>query len=58
MFTDLRQAFRLLFKAPGFTSQVVAVLAIGIGTTTVIFRIVDGVPPNPPPARARGPASR
>jgi putative ABC transport system permease protein len=43
MSTDLRQAFRLLLKAPGFTSLVVAVLAIGIGATTVIFSIVDGV---------------
>jgi len=43
MSTDFRQAFRLLFKAPGFTSLVVAVLAIGIGATTVIFSIVDGV---------------
>ena len=43
MFTDLRQAFRLLLKSPGFTSLVVAVLAIGIGATTVIFSIVDGV---------------
>ena len=43
MFTDLRQAFRLLLNAPGFTSLVVAVLAIGIGATTVIFSIVDGV---------------
>ena len=43
MFTDLRQAFRLLLKAPGFTSLVVAVLAIGIGATTVMFSIIDGV---------------
>ena len=43
MITDLRQAFRLLLKSPGFTSLVVAVLAIGIGATTVIFSIVDGV---------------
>ena len=43
MFTDFRQACRLLLKAPGFTSLVVAVLAVGIGATTVIFTIVDGV---------------
>src|SRR6202022_1898835 len=43
MLTDLRQAIRLLVKAPGFTSLVVAVLAIGIGATTAIFSIVDGV---------------
>src|SRR5882672_3203648 len=43
MFTDLKQAARLLLKAPGFTSLVVAVLAIGIGATTAIFSIVNGV---------------
>jgi putative ABC transport system permease protein len=43
MFTDLKQAFRLIVKAPGFTALVVAVLAIGIGATTAIFSIVDGV---------------
>ena len=43
MFTDLRQSLRLLLKAPGFTALVVAVLAVGIGATTAIFSIVDGV---------------
>ena len=43
MLTDLRQAFRLLVKAPGFSSLVIAVLAIGIGATTAIFSIVNGV---------------
>ena len=43
MFTDFRQAFRLLVKAPGFSSLVIAVLAIGIGATTAIFSIVNGV---------------
>jgi predicted permease len=43
MFTDLRQAFRGLVKSPGFSSLVIVVLAIGIGATTAIFSIVDGV---------------
>jgi len=43
MFTDLRHAVRLLLKAPGFTLLVVVVLAIGIGATTSIFSIVNGV---------------
>jgi len=51
MFTDFRQACRLLLKAPGFTSLVVAVLAVGIGATTVIFTIVDGVLLKPLPFR-------
>ena len=43
MLSDLRQAFRFLFKAPGFTALIVVVLALGIGATTAIFTIVDGV---------------
>src|SRR5439155_6700091 len=43
MFTDLKQAARLLVKAPGFTFLIVAVLALGISATTAIFGIVNGV---------------
>ncbi|HWK12732.1 MAG TPA: hypothetical protein VNR64_21920, partial [Vicinamibacterales bacterium] len=43
MSTDLRHAVRLLRQAPGFTLLVVTVLAVGIGATTSIFSIVDGV---------------
>src|SRR5712692_3796223 len=43
MFTDLRQAFRLLLKTPGFSALVVIVLAVGIGANTAIFSIVNGV---------------
>jgi putative ABC transport system permease protein len=43
MFTDLRQAIRLLLKSPGFSALIVIVLALGIGANTAIFSIVRGV---------------
>jgi putative ABC transport system permease protein len=40
---DLRLAFRQLAKAPGFTATVVLTLAFGIGVTTTIFSLVEGI---------------
>ena len=37
----MRYAFRALLRTPGFTAIAVLTLAIGIGTTTTIFAIVD-----------------
>jgi len=42
-FTELRFAARRLARVPGFTVAAVLVLAIGIGATTAVFSIVNGV---------------
>jgi predicted permease len=40
---QLRQTVRRLLKSPGFTLTTVLTLAIGIGTTTAIFSVVNGI---------------
>lgn len=48
---DLRRTFRNLARKPLFTAMVVLMLSLGLGTTTAIFSILDGVLLRPLPLR-------
>ena len=43
LWNDARFALRGLFRAPGFTMITIGTLALGIGATTAIFTVVNGV---------------
>ena len=47
MCSHLRFALRQLAKAPDFTSVVVLTLALGLGASTAIYSVVNGVPLRP-----------
>lgn len=48
---DVRQALRGLARAPGYTAVALATLALGIGGTTLMFSLIDGLLFRPLPFR-------
>ncbi len=52
MWQDIRLGARMLARQTGFTALLVVTLALGIGATTAVFSLIQGVLLTPPPYRA------
>lgn len=54
LWQDLRYAWRMMFKNPGFTAVAVISLAIGIGANSAMFSLADGLILRPLPVSHPG----
>ncbi len=54
MLQNLRFAVRMMINQPGFTLIAVLTLALGIGATSAVFSMIQGVLLTPPPYREPG----
>ena len=46
---DLRYAFRMLYRSPGFALIVIATMALGVGATSAIYSVIDATLLHPLP---------
>ena len=49
MLRELQFAIRMLLKQPGFSLIAILTLALGIGATSAVFSLIQGVLLTPPP---------